>query len=120
MDPNLYEAAMDLGATPRRALNKIVVPQIFPGIASGFLIAITLSLDDFIITAFTRGPGLFSGNGQIETLSTLVEAKIKKTSVPPALRALTTIIFLLVLSIVIIYTIYSNNKAKKNAKLLRR
>ena len=70
MDPHLYEAALDLGCTPRRALGKVVIPQIMPGILSGFLLSVTLSLDDFIVTAFTRGPGLLSGNKNIETLST--------------------------------------------------
>lgn len=113
MDPSLYEAALDLGYTPTRALNKVVLPSILPGVLSGFLIAFTLSLDDFIITAFTRGSGLLSGEGQIETLSTYVEAKIKRTSVPPALRALTTIIFLIVLLVVIVKSIMDNRKAKK-------
>ena len=54
MDPSLYEAALDLGATPTYALNKIILPSIMPGVLSGFLLSITLSLDDFIITAFTR------------------------------------------------------------------
>lgn len=78
MDPSLYEAAVDLGASPSKALAKVVVPEIMPGVVSGFLIAITLSLDDFIVTAFTRGSGLLSGSKKIETLSTLVQAKIKK------------------------------------------
>ena len=116
MDPSLYEAALDLGATPTRALNKVVIPQILPGIASGFLLSITLSLDDFIVTAFTRGPGLLNGEGQIETLSTLVQAKIKKGPIPPELRALTTIIFLVVLLIVILYSIKVNLKNKNISK----
>ncbi len=113
MDPNLYEAAMDLGCTPKRALAKVVIPQIIPGVISGFLLAITLSLDDFIITAFLRGPGLLSGYKSIETLSTLVQAKIKKGPIPPEMRALTTLIFLLILTGVAVTTIYRNQKAKK-------
>lgn len=120
MDPSMYEAALDLGATPSRALGKVVVPQILPGIASGFLLSITLSLDDFIITAFLRGPGLLNGEGQIETLSTYVQSKIKKGPIPPALRALTTIIFVIVLSIAIGYSIYVNRKAKSIMKGRRR
>ena len=58
------------------------------------MLAITLSLDDFIVTAFTRGSGLLSGANNIETISTLVQAKIKKGPIPPEMRALTTIIFL--------------------------
>jgi len=113
MDPNLYEAAMDLGCTPKRALTKVVIPQIIPGVVSGFLLAITLSLDDFIVTAFLRGPGLLSGYKSIETLSTLVQAKIKKGPIPPQMRALTTLIFLLILTGVACVTIYRNYKSKK-------
>ncbi len=113
MDPSIYEAALDLGATPNKALYKVMLPQILPGILSGFLLAITLSLDDFIITAFTRGTGLLSGEKTIETLSTLVQAKIKKGPIPPEMRALTTIIFLVVLAIVIGATIYNSYKAKQ-------
>ncbi|HBX25779.1 MAG TPA: hypothetical protein DEF61_06050, partial [Firmicutes bacterium] len=72
----------------------------------------TLSLDDFIVTAFTRGSGLLSGDKTIDTLSTLVQAKIKKGPVPPEMRALTTIIFLLVLLAVIGITIFNNVKVK--------
>ena len=92
MDPSLYEAAIDLGATPTTALRKVVIPEILPGILSGFLLSVTLSLDDFIVTAFIRGPGLLSGAGKIETLSTLVQAKIKKGPIPVEMRALTTIV----------------------------
>ena len=113
MDPALYEAALDLGCTQRQALFKATLPEILPGIASGFLLAITLSLDDFIVTAFTRGAGLFSGEKTIETLSTLVHAKIKKGPIPPAMRALTTFIFLGVLVLVLSVTIYRNVQAKK-------
>ena len=120
MDPSMYEAALDLGATPTRALTKVVVPQIIPGIASGFLLSITLSLDDFIVTAFLRGPGLLNGEGQIETLSTFVQSKIKKGPIPPTLRALTTIIFIIVLAIAIGYSIYVNKKAKQDQRGRRR
>lgn len=114
MDPSLYEAAIDLGATPRRALTKVVIPEIMPGILSGFLLSITLSLDDFIITAFTRGSGLLSGENNIETLSTLVQAKIKKGPIPVEMRALTTVIFIVVVIAVILITIYRNKATKKS------
>ena len=116
MDPALYEAALDLGCTPRQALRKAVFPEIVPGILSGFLIAITLSLDDFIVTAFTTGPGLLSGNSDIQTISTYVEGIIKKHPLPAELRALCTIIFLLVLLLAIAFTIIQNRRAKKNKK----
>lgn len=112
MDPSLYEAAMDLGCSPSKAINKVVIPQIIPGILSGLLLSFTLSLDDFIVTAFTRGPGLLNGQAQIETLSTLVQSKIKKGAVPPEMRALTAIIFLIVLVIVAVYSIRINRKNK--------
>ena len=86
MDPNMYEAALDLGATPSKALRSVILPEIFPGILSGFLLCITLSLDDYIITAFTR-------DNSFETLSTYVEGVTKKGGLPNTLRALTTFIF---------------------------
>ena len=113
MDPSLYEAALDLGASPSKALAKVIVPEIMPGVFSGFLLAITLSLDDFIVTAFTLGSGLLSGDKKIETLSTLVQAKIKKGPIPPELRALTTILFVIVVIAVIGISIYRHNQAKK-------
>lgn len=113
MDPHLYEAALDLGATPRQGLVKVIIPEIMPGILSGFLLSITLSLDDFIVTAFTRGSGLLSGEKSIETLSTLIQSKLKKGPIPPEMRPMTLIIFLIVLGIAIGLTIYKNNQAKK-------
>ena len=119
MDPSLYEAALDLGCNPRKALYKVVLPEILPGIFSGFMLAITLSLDDFIVTAFTRGSGLLSGANNIETISTLVQAKIKKGPIPPEMRALTTIIFLIVLLVVIGISLY-RNKGTAYKNLLRK
>lgn len=113
MDPSLYEAALDLGASPRQALKKVIIPEVLPGVLSGFLLAITLSLDDFIVTAFTRGSGLLSGDKKIETLSTLVQAKIKKGPIPPEMRALTTLLFLAVVIAVIGVSIYRSRQAKK-------
>ena len=113
MDPSLYEAALDLGASPTKALGKVIIPEIMPGVLSGFLLSITLSLDDFIVTAFTRGSGLLSGDKKIETLSTLVQAKIRKCPIPPEMRALTTVLFVLVVLAVIGITIYRNQQAKK-------
>lgn len=120
MDPSLYEAALDLGCSPRRALRKSVLPEILPGIFSGFMLAITLSLDDFIVTAFTRGSGLLSGEGNIETISTLVQAKIKKGPIPPEMRPLTTIIFLIVLVVVIVISISRNKKTTVKSSRRRR
>ncbi|MDY0100776.1 MAG: ABC transporter permease [Bacilli bacterium] len=121
LDPHLYEAALDLGATPRVALWKVIIPQIMPGIFSGFLLSLTLSLDDFIITAFTRGTGLLNQEGTIETLSTLVQAKIKKGPIPPEMRALTFLIFLIVLGVVIGLSVYQNKqKSRSSSQKMRK
>ena len=122
MDPSLYEAAIDLGAKPHQALWKVTLPEILPGIFSGFLLAITLSLDDFVISQFTTGPGLLSaGDPKIVTLSILIQDKIKKGPIPPVMRALTTIIFLLVVLGVVGVTLYHHHQSKKSgAKKVRR
>lgn len=112
MDPSLYEAAIDLGAKPHQALWKVIIPETVPGILSGFLLAITLSLDDFVITRFTTGSGLLSGDASIVTISTYVQGKIKKSNIPVELRALTTIIFVVVVLVVIGTTIYRFYKEK--------
>jgi len=113
MDPHLYEAALDLGATPRQGLTKVIIPEIMPGILSGFLLSVTLSLDDFIVTAFTRGSGLLSGDKTIETLSTLIQAKLKKGPIPAEMRPMTLIIFATVLLVAVGITFYKNAQAKK-------
>ena len=121
MDPSLYEAAIDLGAKPRQALWKVTVPEIMPGVFSGLLLALTLSLDDFVITQFTTGPGLLSaGDPKIVTLSILIQDKIKKGPIPPVMRALTTIIFLLVVLGVVGVTIYRHYQDKKVGRKVRR
>ena len=107
MEPNIYEAALDLGATPSRALRKIVLPEIMPGIFSGFILSITLSLDDYIITAFTRDTAF-------QTLSTYVYGVTsKKGTLPPSLRALTTVITLIALIILIIVNVNSKEKEER-------
>ena len=107
MDPNIYEAALDLGATPKKALWSIIVPEILPGVFSGFILSITLSLDDYIITAFTR-------NTAYQTLSTYVYGVTsKRGTLPPSLRALTTVITLIALAILIIVNIKSGEKENK-------
>lgn len=105
MDPNLYEAAIDLGATPTQALWKVIIPEILPGILSGFMLSVTLSLDDYIITAFTR-------NDTFDTLSTYIQGVIVKSGLPASLRALTTILFLVVLFAALVIN-YNKSKTKK-------
>lgn len=89
-----YEAALDLGAGPLQAFFKVVFPDIMPGVLSGFLMAFTMSLDDFIITHFTRGAG-------INTLSTLIYSEVRR-GIQPSMYALSTIIFLTVLTLLLI------------------
>lgn len=89
LNPSIYEAALDLGASPVRAFFKVVFPDIFPGISAGFLMAFTMSLDDFIITHFTKGAG-------VDTLSTKIYTEVKK-GIKPEMYALSTIIFVTVL-----------------------
>ncbi len=89
VDASVYEAAMDLGASPLRAFFKVVFPDILPGVLSGYLMAFTMSLDDFIITHFTKGAG-------VDTLSTKIYTEVKK-GIKPEMYALSTIIFLTVL-----------------------
>lgn len=89
-----YEAALDLGATPIRAFFAVVMPDIIPGVLSGFLLAFTMSLDDFIITHFTKGAG-------INTLSTLIYSEVRR-GIKPSMYALSSIIFLTVLVLLLI------------------
>lgn len=110
MDNNTYEAALDLGATPKRALWSVIIPQIAPGIFSGFILSITLSLDDYIITAYTK-------SGHFTTISTLVQGELRIHGLTNAHRALTTLIFLVVLVGLIIMNITTNkNKNIKGRK----
>lgn len=89
-----YEAALDLGATPINAFFKVVFPDIFPGVLSGFMLAFTMSLDDFIITHFNKGPGF-------DTLSTKIYTEVKK-GIKPEMYALSTIIFVSVFILLIL------------------
>lgn len=95
-----YEAALDLGATPIYAFFKIVLPEIMPGVVSGFLLAFTMSVDDFVITHFTRGAG-------INTLSTLIYSQVK-VGIRPTLYALSTVIFITVLLVLVVINVMSS------------
>lgn len=106
-----YEAALDLGASPIYAFFKVVFPDIFPGVASGFLLAFTLSLDDFIITHFTKGPG-------IDTLSTKIYSEVRK-GIRPEMYALSTLLFVTVLLLLfLINTAPAEEKAKTHRRKL--
>lgn len=89
-----YEAALDLGASPVYAFFKVVLPDIMPGIFSGFLLAFTMSLDDFVITHFTKGPG-------VDTLSTKIYSEVRK-GIKPEMYALSTIMFVTVLVLLLL------------------
>lgn len=96
MNPNLYEAALDLGATPFLAVWRILLPELKPGMISGFILAFTLSIDDFVVTLFTIG------NEGLETLSTYIYADARRGGLTPELRPLSAIIFIAVLLLLLI------------------
>ena len=99
MNPNIYEAALDLGATPSQALRKVLVPALRPGMVSGFILSFTMSLDDFAVTFFTRGTiGL-------DTLSTYIYADARKGGLTPELKPLMSIIFLIILVVLLVINI---------------
>ena len=97
MDPNVYEAALDLGSTPTRALFKVLLPNLVPGIVSGFVMAFTLSLDDFIITQINKG----AGTG-IETLSTFIYEDARVKSISPFWFAVFSIIFVVLIALLLL------------------
>lgn len=107
MNPNIYEAALDLGATPFQALRKVIIPEIRPGMISGFILAFTLSIDDFAVTIFTKG------NEGLETLSTFIYADARKGGLTPELRPLSTIIFVTVLILLIIINVRARRAERK-------
>lgn len=106
MDNNMYEAALDLGATPFQAFYKVTLPQIMPGILSGFLMSFTMSIDDFIITHFTRGSG-------IDTLSTKIYTEVRK-GIKPEMYALSTLLFVTVFVLLFLVNYGPREKAKKS------
>jgi len=105
LNPHTYEAALDLGATPVYAFFKVILPDIFPGVLTGFFLAFTMSLDDFVITHFTKGP-------EINTLSTKIYTEVRK-GIKPEIYALSTLMFITVLLLLII--INRKNAADKTA-----
>ena len=107
MNPNIYEAALDLGATPHQALWKVLIPQLRPGMITGFILAFTMSLDDFAVTYFT------SGSSGLETLSTYIYADVRKGGLTPELKPMMTIIFLVILVVLLAVNIRASKKAKQ-------
>lgn len=109
LNPNLYEAGMDLGAGPVRSMFTVILPQLVGAMISGFALAFTLSLDDFVVTNLNKGT-----NG-VETISTFVYANLKR-NLDPAIRALSTIIFVTVLLVLIAVNIVKNRKKNQTAQ----
>ena len=107
MDTRLYEAGLDLGCNPTQAFYKIVLPEIMPGITSGFLMSLTYSIDDFVISHFT--------SGMVQTLPIQIYSMTRK-KVSPEINALSTIVFVVILTVVIINGIISSKKEKKLSK----
>lgn len=110
LNSSIYEAALDLGASHTQAFFKVVFPDLLPGILSGFLMAFTMSLDDFIITHFTKGPG-------IDTLSTKIYTEVKK-GIKPEMYSLSTLIFVTVLILLFLVNRTPNGKkAEQNISI---
>ena len=109
IDPHLPEAAQDLGATPLQAFFKVILPDILPGVFSGFLMALTMSIDDFVISFFTTGQG-------VQNLSITIYTMAKR-GISPKINALSTIIFSTVLALLIVVNL-PEFKKKDNACLL--
>lgn len=109
---HVYEAALDLGASPLNAFFKVVFPDIVPGVLSGFMLAFTMSLDDFVITHFTKGPG-------IDTLSTKIYTEVRK-GIKPEIYALSTIMFVTVLVLLILINYSPKEKEDTRKKRVRK
>ena len=107
LDPNLADAALDLGATPWQALIKVIIPQIMPGIVSGALVAFTMSFDDFIISYFVTGNG-------VSNISILVYTMSKRIN--PSINALSTIIILIITVVLVLINIIPLLKRRGGVK----
>lgn len=107
LDPNLADAAMDLGATPWQALTKVIVPQITPGIVSGSLIAFTMSVDDFIISYFVTGSG-------VKNLSIMVYTMSKRVN--PSINAISTLVVVIITAVLVIINVAPLFAAKRQKK----
>ena len=105
MDPNLFEAAQDLGCSPLQAFRNVILPEIMPGVISGFLMAFTYSLDDFVISYFTTG-------STSQTLPITIYSMTRR-KISPEINALSTLIFIAVVVVLIVKNIIENKQAKK-------
>lgn len=106
MNPNIYEAALDLGATPVQAFRKVLMPELWPGMVSGFILSLTLSIDDFAVTFFTKG------SGGLETLSTYIYSDARKGGLTPELRPLSALIFVVLLVLLVVINIRAGRQQK--------
>ena len=113
LDPNIYEAAQDLGASGFLAFRKVILPEIMPGVLNGLIIAFTMSIDDFVISYFTKGPG-------VTTLAVEIYTMVKKP-VTPEINALSTLMFLVVFALLLTVNIRQARQetasARRKAKL---
>ena len=111
MDRSLFEAALDLGATPVQAFFKVMLPEIMPGIITGTILAFTMSLDDVVISFFTAGSG-------VSTLSMTVYSMSRK-GIKPEINAISTLMFVVVLALLVVVNLRSNRENKKQKKGVR-
>lgn len=109
LNPNLYEAGLDLGASPLRSLFTVIIPQLVPGMISGFVMAFALSLDDFIVSKFV--------NGSVETIPVYLYNALAKRGADPTLRALSSVLFVAVLAVLIVFNVVSAKRRKAVAKV---
>lgn len=109
MDPHIFEAAQDLGCSPMKAFRKVVLPEIMPGVVSGFLMAFTYSLDDFVVSYFTTG-------STSQTLPITIYSMTRR-KVSPEINALSTLIFAAVIIILLVKNAIENSAAKKSGTL---
>lgn len=108
LNPNLYEAGLDLGASPIKSMLTVIVPQLIPGMLSGFIMAFTLSLDDFIVSKFI--------NGSVSTIPIYLYNALAKRGVDPTLRALSAVLFVAVLTVLIALNVVSARRKKQAVK----
>ena len=106
LDKNLYEAALDMGATPTYALRKVLIPELMPGIATGAVMAFTMSFDDFVIS-------FFSTQGYVNNLSTYIYS-MAKVGIRPVINALCTVMFVVIITLLIVMNFKANRIAKNN------
>ena len=105
MNYNLYEAALDLGATPFYAFKKVILPEIMPGVLAGTFIAFTLSIDDFVVSFFNKGAG-------VDTLPIKIYAMARK-GVNPTINAVSTIMFMTIIIVLVVSNLKANQKVKE-------